>query len=99
MPPHDHHQAGPIRRAVHRTAATRPLLALRDGDAIVVVASNFGRPEDPAWCRNLGAQPRAWAELDGVRRAVDARELDGAERDRWFEHAVAIYPGLARTSA
>jgi len=73
---------------------TLPLLALVDGDAIVVVASNFGRPHNPAWYGNLRAQPRAQVLVDGTPRTVVARELAGEERDRWFAHAVAVHPGF-----
>ena len=75
---------------------TLPVLGLRDDDAIVVIASNFGRPRHPAWYHNLRAHPQAWVAADGVTRAVEARELTGAERDRQFRRAVEIYPGFDR---
>ena len=75
---------------------TLPLLALDDGDAVVVIASNFGRPRHPSWYHNLRARPQASVVVRGVTRAVKARELDGAERDRHFARAVAIYPGFER---
>ncbi|MGH2743666.1 MAG: nitroreductase/quinone reductase family protein [Thermoleophilaceae bacterium] len=77
-------------------ARTLPVLGLGDGDAIVVIASNFGRPRHPAWYHNLRAHPRAWLTVDGVTREVEARELDGADRERHFQLAVAIYPGFER---
>jgi len=75
---------------------TLPVLALDDGDAVVVIASNFGRPHHPAWYHNLRAHPRAQVTMGGVTRAVEARELHGAERDRHFARAVEIYPGFDR---
>jgi len=60
----------------------------------VVIASNFGRPRHPAWYHNLRAHPQAWVAVGGVTRAVEARELTGAERDRQFRRAVEIYPGF-----
>jgi hypothetical protein len=34
--------------------------------------------------------------VNGVTRKLHARELNGAERDRHFARAVAIYPGFER---
>ena len=73
---------------------TLPVLGLRDGAALVVIASNFGRPRHPAWYHNLRAHPRASVTVDGVTRTLEARELAGAERDRQFRRAAAIYPGF-----
>lgn len=75
---------------------TLPVLGLRDDDAVVVIASNFGRPRHPAWYHNLRADPQARVAVEGVTRAVEARELVGAERERQFRRAVAIYPGFER---
>jgi deazaflavin-dependent oxidoreductase (nitroreductase family) len=75
---------------------TLPVLALDDGDALVVIASNFGRPRHPAWYHNLRAHPDARVVVDGVTREVRARELDDSERERNFARAVAIYPGFER---
>lgn len=73
---------------------TVPVLGLPDGDGIVVIASNFGRPHHPAWYHNLRAHPQALVAVDRVDRAVEARELAGAERDRHFRRAVEVYPGF-----
>jgi len=75
-------------------ARTLPVLGLRDGEAIVVIASNFGRPRHPAWYHNLRAHQRASVTVDGVTQALEARELAGAERERQFRRAAAIYPGF-----
>src|SRR5579864_4057497 len=42
---------------------THALLFIRDGARYVVCASNFGAPYDPAWYRNLRAQPAAVARV------------------------------------
>jgi deazaflavin-dependent oxidoreductase (nitroreductase family) len=75
---------------------TLPVLGLDDGDAVVVIASNFGRPHHPFWYHNLRAHPDARVVVDGATRELRARELEGAERDRYFARAVAIYPGFER---
>jgi deazaflavin-dependent oxidoreductase (nitroreductase family) len=73
---------------------TVPVLAIRDGEAFVLIASNFGRDRNPAWYHNLRADPRAWAEVKGSSGAYRARELSGEERDRGFRLGADIYPGF-----
>jgi deazaflavin-dependent oxidoreductase (nitroreductase family) len=77
-------------------ARTVPVLAIRDGAALVHIASNFGRPRNPSWYHNLRADPRAYAEIagDGDGAAYTARELSGEERDRCFRLGAEIYPGF-----
>ena len=36
---------------------TLPVLALPEGDRLVLIASNFGLPSNPGWYHNLRAQP------------------------------------------
>src|SRR5258706_2456891 len=43
---------------------TVPLLFLRDGAAVVIVASYAGDDRSPAWVHNLMANPDANAEID-----------------------------------
>jgi deazaflavin-dependent oxidoreductase (nitroreductase family) len=72
---------------------TVPLVAIPDGDLLVVIASNYGQRHHPGWYHNLKANPRVTATLDGVAREMTARELEGEERDRWYERGIDIYPG------
>jgi deazaflavin-dependent oxidoreductase (nitroreductase family) len=72
---------------------TSPLVALPDGDRLVVIASNYGRPRNPAWYHNLCADPRATVCFEGVTREMVARELDGDERERHYARGIEIYPG------
>lgn len=80
-----------------RTGAPRhsPLLCLPDGDGFVVIGSNWGRPEQPAWALNLLADPAATLTLRGTAVPVKARLLDGEERARAWARAVAVWPGYA----
>lgn len=73
---------------------TLPVLPVPDGEATILIASNFGRPRNPAWCRNLRADPRARLLVDGVSREVLVRELDGAERERGYRRGEEIFPGF-----
>jgi deazaflavin-dependent oxidoreductase (nitroreductase family) len=65
-----------------------------DGERLVVIASNYGRQHNPAWYYNLRADPRASIEIGGVTRDVVAHELHGAERERYYQRGVDVYPGF-----
>jgi deazaflavin-dependent oxidoreductase (nitroreductase family) len=73
---------------------TLPVLALREGDETILIASNFGRAWHPAWYHNLRAHPRATLVAGGVSREVVARELDGAERERGYRRGEEVFPGF-----
>ena len=73
---------------------TSPVVAIPAGDGkLVVIASNYGQRNNPAWYHNLRAHPEATILFDGVRRAMIARELDGEDREHWYERGIEIYPG------
>jgi deazaflavin-dependent oxidoreductase (nitroreductase family) len=73
---------------------TSPVVAIPGEDGkLVVIASNYGQRNNPSWYHNLRANPRATIIFDGVRRDMTARELDGEERNRWYERGIEIYPG------
>jgi deazaflavin-dependent oxidoreductase (nitroreductase family) len=73
---------------------TSPVVAIPGEDGrLVVIASNYGQRNNPSWYHNLRANPRATILFDGVRRDMTARELDGEERNRWYERGIEIYPG------
>jgi deazaflavin-dependent oxidoreductase (nitroreductase family) len=77
-----------------RTGETRtqPVLGIPDGDALVVIASNYGRQSTPAWCHNLRAHSRASVAIGNQTRVVTARELPDPERERWFTRGIELYP-------
>ncbi len=72
---------------------TVPLLYLRVKGEFTVIASYGGHPRHPDWYRNLLAEPRAEAQVDGDRFPVVARTAQGEERTRLWALAVAEYPG------
>jgi deazaflavin-dependent oxidoreductase (nitroreductase family) len=74
---------------------TVPLLYLREGPDLVVIASFAGHDHHPAWYLNLKANPRALARVDGERIPVVAREAPPEDRSRLWSLAVAEYPGYA----
>lgn len=71
-----------------------PLLYLTDGESLVVMASNYGRPGHPAWYRNLLANPRAEVLAGSRSGAYDASEIaDPAAREALWGRAVDLYAG------
>jgi deazaflavin-dependent oxidoreductase (nitroreductase family) len=59
----------------------------RDG-RYFVVASYAGEDRDPAWAKNLRAQPKATVTVAGRSFPVAARILEGEERDAVFDRFV-----------
>ncbi|GGX93233.1 nitroreductase/quinone reductase family protein [Streptomyces hiroshimensis] len=74
---------------------TTPATYLRDGGDWVVFAANGGDDTDPAWCRNLRANPVATVEHEGRTHPVEAVFTEAAERDRLYAQQVAISPQFA----
>jgi deazaflavin-dependent oxidoreductase (nitroreductase family) len=74
-------------------ARLSPVAYLADADRFVVFAANGGRDHDPAWCRNLVADPHVTVELEGGRRfAAVARVATGDERDQLWARGLAALP-------
>jgi deazaflavin-dependent oxidoreductase (nitroreductase family) len=71
---------------------TLPVLALPDGQDVILFASNFGRPRNPSWYHNLRADPHATIVTAGVSRELVAHELSGAERARCYARVEEIFP-------
>ena len=71
---------------------TLPVLALPDGDHLVVIASNFGKPSNPDWYHNLRANPEAMITWKGSAVPMRARELKDEERERYVSRSLTEYP-------
>jgi deazaflavin-dependent oxidoreductase (nitroreductase family) len=71
---------------------TTPLLGVPDGDAFVVIGSNWGGPRHPAWALNLLADPDATIVRKGRRFPVRAGLLTGPERERAWRSALRQWP-------
>jgi deazaflavin-dependent oxidoreductase (nitroreductase family) len=64
-----------------------PLMYREEGDDLVIFASYAGAPNDPAWFRNLVANPDVTVELGDGTRAMRARVAGPEERERiWQDH-------------
>ncbi|HEY5052702.1 MAG TPA: nitroreductase family deazaflavin-dependent oxidoreductase [Solirubrobacterales bacterium] len=75
------------------TKRTSPLLYVRDGEDLVVVASKGGFPKHPAWYHNLMANPDTTAQIGSEHRKIHARVAKPQERDRLWAKAVKAYHG------
>jgi len=72
---------------------TVPLLYLRAGERLVVIASYGGRPLDPTWYLNLVAEPRVEVQTRGERSEMLARTASEVERALWWPRIEAAYDG------
>jgi deazaflavin-dependent oxidoreductase (nitroreductase family) len=71
-----------------------PLLYLREGERIVLVASMAGAARHPAWYHNLKAHPRVrFLPRGGPRADYAARQAEGAERERLWAEVNDLYAG------
>ncbi|MFU8850580.1 nitroreductase family deazaflavin-dependent oxidoreductase [Micromonospora sp. SL1-18] len=71
---------------------SNPLLYVPDGDAYVVIGSNWGQRQQPSWSLNLLAQPAAEVDVGGRRIPVRAELVDGDGREPLFDRLVAEWP-------
>lgn len=73
-------------------ARTQPLLYALDGDGYVVVGSNWGQHNHPAWSANLLAEPAAQVTIGDREILVRAVLVKGAERERLWAMLVGLWP-------
>ena len=80
-----------------RTGAIRkvPVMRVEHEGSFAAVASRGGAPEHPKWYRNLLAHPDIELQVGTEAFPVRARELSGAEREKWWERCVAAFPPYA----
>jgi deazaflavin-dependent oxidoreductase (nitroreductase family) len=71
---------------------TTPLIFGRDGENVVLVASQGGAPEHPGWYRNLVKDPRVEVQIKGDRLSGRARTAEGEERERLWRAMAEIWP-------
>jgi F420H(2)-dependent quinone reductase len=72
------------------------LMRVEHDGAYAMVASDGGAKDHPGWYYNVKAHPDELTVQDGPEPfdAV-ARELEGEERQEWWDRAVAAYPPYA----
>lgn len=74
---------------------TTPMTYARDGDRVLVIASNAGAARHPDWYRNLVAHPTVTVELPDETFQARARTAEGEERARLWASIVAQMPFFA----
>ncbi len=70
---------------------TTPLVYMRDGNDVVVVASQGGRAQHPLWYRNVQADPDVTVQVGRRRQPSRARTASATERDRLWPRLVEMY--------
>ncbi|MHC9296945.1 nitroreductase family deazaflavin-dependent oxidoreductase [Mycobacterium sp. LTG2003] len=66
-----------------------------DGQAMLLVGSNWGLPTHPDWARNLRATDRACVSRNGCCETVTVEHLTGAERQRAWTATLDFWPNYA----
>lgn len=80
-------------------ARVTPLSYFTDGDNVILVASNYGRPNNPAWYHNVKANPDIRLEARGREGRYVAYEATGGDRDRLWSVATQWTPPLTKYQA
>ncbi|SES48728.1 deazaflavin-dependent oxidoreductase, nitroreductase family [Pedococcus cremeus] len=72
-----------------------PLMRVEHHGVYAAVASQGGAPEHPKWYANLRKNPVIDLQDDTSTWTARAREIDGAEREEWWERCVEAFPPYA----
>ena len=72
-----------------------PVMRVEHDGKYAMVASKGGAPENPQWYYNLRANPLVEVQDGPHKQDMTARELSGAEREEWWDRAVAVFPNYA----
>jgi deazaflavin-dependent oxidoreductase (nitroreductase family) len=72
---------------------TSPVLGFPTAEGLVVIASNYGQAQHPAWYYNLRAHPEGEVIISGQPHRFRAIEADGERRERIWREGLTIYPG------
>jgi len=73
-----------------------PLLYARNNENVAVIASSLGSAHHPQWYRNLLANPEASLYFDGHQSLYSYRQLEGEERQEYWQRMQEVYPGYNR---
>lgn len=71
-----------------------PLLFLREGNRVVLVASQGGSDKHPAWYLNLKANPQVKVQIKDEVLDLTARDATEAERAEYWPKMTAFYKGF-----
>jgi len=78
---------------------TTPMMYVRDGDRLIVIASNVGAPTHPAWYHNLVAHPQVTVEVGNETFDATAIVTTGEERHQLWTRIVESYPFFSEHQA
>lgn len=73
---------------------TVPLLYLREGNRVVLVASQGGSDKHPLWYLNLTANPSVTVQIKDEVLNLTARDATEAERSEYWPKLTAFYTGF-----
>jgi deazaflavin-dependent oxidoreductase (nitroreductase family) len=73
-----------------------PLAYFTDGDDVILIASNYGGERHPAWYYNLRANPECELHIGPRGGRFEAREVDGADRERLYGLATKLVRNYAK---
>ncbi|RTL69797.1 MAG: nitroreductase family deazaflavin-dependent oxidoreductase [Pseudonocardiaceae bacterium] len=74
---------------------TSPMMFHRDGDRLLVIASNMGAARHPDWYANLAADPDVTVEIGDETYDARATTLTGDDRARTWALIKETYPFFA----
>jgi len=78
---------------------TTPMMFDRDGEDLLVIASNIGAPSHPDWYLNLVADSRVVVEVGTERFEAIATATSGERRERLWSWLKQKYPFFAEHEA
>ena len=74
---------------------TAPMMFVRDGDRVLVIASNMGAAKEPDWCINLSANSRVTVEIGDETYVAQAEPLIGDDYLKTWAMIKEQYPFFA----
>jgi F420H(2)-dependent quinone reductase len=77
-------------------ARESPLVFLREGDRVVLVASHGGREDNPMWYLNLKANPAVSFRIKNEVLKLSARDATEAERSEYWPKLNVMNPDMEK---
>jgi deazaflavin-dependent oxidoreductase (nitroreductase family) len=74
---------------------TTPMMFERDGDDLIVIASNMGAPAHPDWYLNLADHPQVTVEVGDERFGAAAATITDTRREQVWAMLKQRYPFFA----
>ena len=74
---------------------TAPMMFVRDGDRVLVIASNMGAEKEPDWCANLSANNQVNVEIGAETYPAAAELLTGDDYARTWAMIKEKFPFFA----